>query len=422
MICYKFPPMHSTSCVRTWAFYRGMREYFDTVHVISTTNRHILRQEVIDMEDAEVVDAKTWDYRTILQGRKGSASAVSNTGKLTSSGKLGQKLNASFPFLYLFGEGGWMYIRNAVQHGEELIDRENITHVFSTYTPYADHLVASKLKHKYPQLFWIADFRDLHVDPTQNNLFFRNHQEKVNRNIISGADMVTTVSSGLAEHLKAYHDNVVVLRNGIENAELRTCEGYTDKFTLCYTGSLFGEHRDPGILYEALSELCAEKVINQDDVRILYAGKDQQAWDTMAARFGWLDAVENKGLISRQEALELQCKSHVNVLLTYSSDSLTGNLTGKVFEYMAAGRSILVLVSGPEDKELNDIIEPHFGMVAYPDERRKVKSFLKAEYEAWSKGNHEDTSDLVDRLQPYIWSNMIRKFVTETGLTAEVDA
>jgi hypothetical protein len=104
--------MQSISCNRTWALYNGFRKYFDHVHVISTSNRHILRQDDMDTSGAHVVDARTIDYRTLFQ-RKGKHAVASEKTKTSSFGKTAAKLQSSFPALYLFGEGNLLYIHRA---------------------------------------------------------------------------------------------------------------------------------------------------------------------------------------------------------------------------------------------------------------------------------------------------------------------
>ena len=109
LVAYKFPPMRSISCNRTWAIADGMRKYFDAVHVITTSNRHLLLQDHIDTSSVHVLDAGTTDYRTLFQRQKRDAVAGERT-KTSLIGKWLARLQSSFPTLYLFGEGGLRYI------------------------------------------------------------------------------------------------------------------------------------------------------------------------------------------------------------------------------------------------------------------------------------------------------------------------
>ncbi len=418
MIAYKFPPMHNTSCVRTWGLYQHIKPYFDDVLVISTTNRHVLRQEPVDMEGVKVYDAKTSDYRTILQSDQGKQSVLKDETKESTAGKLGQKLNASFPTLYLFGEGGLQYIYNGTRIGRELVESEGITHVFSTFSPYADHIIAYGLKQRFPHLYWIADFRDLHVDPTQDNLLWRNFQKKQNARILAKADCLTTVSHGLAEHLREFNNNVYVLRNGIDEVPESTKGELFPKFTLTYTGSMYGDKRNPEPVLRAVRDLIRAGSISSEEIEICYAGKDSDVWRRMIDEYQLTEVFRDLGLISRKDALELQSRSHVNLLLTYSSDELTGNVTGKVFEYMRAMRPIAVVINGPKDEELEDIMSDIPGGVYYMNDSDKLRMDLVN----WLR-NHQDTDgafeDMKRAVDPFLWSNAIVDFVEHIDLNTD---
>lgn len=415
MIAYKFPPMHNTSCVRTWGFYRHVKPYFEDVHVISTSNRHLLRQEPVDLTGVNVYDARTSDYRTILQADQGKQSVLRDETKESTAGRVGQKLNASFPTLYLFGEGGLQYIYNGGRIGGGLVEREGITHVFSTFSPYADHIIAFGLKQQFPHLYWIADFRDLHVDPTQNNLLWRNFQRKQNARILSKADCLTTVSHGLAAHLEEYNDNVFILRNGIEEVpELPYGEQF-QKFTLTYTGSMYGDKRNPEPLLRIVRELIRDGSVSPEEIEICYAGKDSDVWRRMIAKHELNDVFRDLELVSRKDALELQRRSHVNILLTYSSDELKGNVTGKVFEYMRAMRPIVVIINGPQDQELEEIMTDMPGGVYYMNDSSRLKSDLidwLGDYREEGAMQH----DMKRAVEPFLWSNAIVNFVEHIGL------
>ena len=411
IIAYKFPPMHSTSCVRTWGIYQHMRPYFDEVVAISTSNRHILRQEPVDLGDAKIFDAQTLDYRTLLQRDQKEQSAFSEETKRSFFSQLGQKVIFSFPMLRYFGEGGFKYIRSASRIGSELIGKYNITHVMSTFSPYADHLIAYQLKKKHPHLFWIADFRDLHVDPTLDNLVFRKYQLNRNRQILSKANIVTTVSDGLAVHLQELHECVEVFQNGIaEMPDSGRSSGPLAKFRITYTGSMFGDLRRPDLLFEVLAKMLAEDEY-QGSIELIYAGKDSGVWRQKAEMYNLASIVEDRGLIGRADALELQSKSHINLLLTYSSPELKGNLTGKIYEYLASGRPTLVLVNGPRDNEIEQLVQQYGGLVAYNGEHDKVYQWVAGIFKKWKAGESVHVESPDSLRAEYSWESRVRRLM-----------
>lgn len=413
MIAYKFPPMHNTSCVRTWALYSHFKEYFDKVVVISTSNRHILRNEAVEMEDAVVYDAPTYDYRTLLQGNTSKPSAVKNDVAHSKIGTIFQKLSASFPTLYIFGEGGVKYIRNAVTIGNELIERYGITHVFSTFTPYADHIIAYRFKKRFPELCWIADFRDLHIDPTQNNLLWKGMQVRRNKKILGLADIVTTVSDGLAENLAQFHPNVYTLRNGIDintNRHYRIVADHA--FTICYTGSMFGEMRDPRPVFKAVQDLIVSGEVQPEEILLEYAGKDGHIWESLITEYNLEACSRINGVVSRARALEMQSTSAVNLLLTYSTPELKGNMTGKVYEYLGSGRPLIILVNGDYDAEIDKLTETGIVSVFYTGQGEELRRKLMEMITGWRHGlGRVPVEPEMSSLEKYQWNVITGAFL-----------
>ena len=72
------------------------------------------------------------------------------------------------------------------------------------------------------------------------------------------------------------------------------------------------------------------------------------------SNFGLENYVEKMGYISHKDVINEQRNSRVLLLMVNDSPNSRGIITGKVFEYMASKRPILVI--GPEDGDLATII------------------------------------------------------------------
>jgi hypothetical protein len=396
--------------------YKGLQRYFDEVFVISTSNRHVLPTDPIDTSGVKVADARTIDYRTILQ--KNGRTAVSGEKlKISKTGKTLAKLQSSFPTMKIFGEGNIIYIRNAVRNAVKYIEAHQITHVLSTFPPYADHLIAARLKRRYPSLYWIADFRDLHVDPAQDNLLWRSYQVRMNQKILKGANLVTTVSEGLADHLRALHPNVQVLRNGIRTSAEDSVDPF-QKFTIAYTGSMFQDKRRPDTLLDAVRELIGDGILAPDDMDLIYAGKDSAVWWPLVRKASLEAVFTDRGLLSSADARTIQRRSHVNVLLTYSTDQLKGNITGKLYDYLAARRPFLVLINGPRDQEIESlVVETGLGKVVYHGDTADTKSVIREAYSSWKSGDMKH--DKHPNLSHFTWEYLLGDFARKNKWKAK---
>ncbi|MBI1223995.1 MAG: hypothetical protein GC192_02045 [Bacteroidetes bacterium] len=414
LISYSFPPYKSNS-LRSFYINKELKKYFDKISIITTSNRKIKSTHI---DDSHINSAKTLDYRTVR--------AIFAKNKYYKTEETKSKLNFrfynllnSFPLNLLFGEGGLIYIIHGAFIGLRVLKSTHEALLFSTFRPYSDHAIAYIVKLILPQkLYWVADFRDLHLDPALNETYFPKFQRWCNRKILAKADIVTTVSKGLAVHLKPFHNNVVVLRNGIGLPDNRFGAvkhmQSAEFFTITYTGSMFRDLRKPDLLLEALSELFAAGEINREKVKIKYAGKDSSTWIPLIDKYGIPDIFESLGSITHPEAVQLQSASHINLLLTYSTPELKGNATGKLYEYLSARQPILLLVNGCQDDELSEIFEEtNAGLIAYCNlnQKQKVKDFILEKYQEWEKTGNVVPVIPLEALEKYRWENMLKDFL-----------
>jgi hypothetical protein len=412
--------MKSIGAVRTYGFSISIRKYFDQVVVITTKNRHRISKDKYDLGGMRIIDTPTFDYRTIFNRRNNNNATISETTKKNKLYSKLSKLKASYPTNLLLGEGSYIYIYFAIKKASEIIRNENITHIFSSFSPFADHYIANRLKKKFPKVYWIADFRDLHVDPINHNTYLSEYQHRINKQILRDANIITTVSQGLAEHLKRYHDNIYILKNGIIPSEIpnKPIELF-EKFTITYTGSMFSDKRNPDLLLAVIKDLMNKGILTEINFQLIYAGKDGGWWSNTMDGLGLSSILVNYGNIVREEAKHLQRKSHVNLLLTYTSENLKGNLTGKVYEYIASNRPILTIINGPFDPEMETILShPDYliGSTLKNNFRKKIEDFLIDKIEEWKSTNYVDFIPDENILEALSWPHLVKKFIKHLKL------
>lgn len=414
VISYSFPPLKSTT-YRTFYIFHELKKHSEKTYLITSKNRRLVAKntDLLPTEDG-IIEARTFDYRTIRLFR----SKNTNLGEHKKEGSpsiWAYKLLNSFPFNVLFGEGGLVYILHGFVLGKRLLRKSNDALILSSFRPYSDHVIAFLLKLWFPKAKWVADFRDLHLDPQLKETYFPRFQAWCNSLLLSKADIVTTVSKGLAQHLKPYHPNIAVLRNGIGIVQITNHQPpITTRFTITYTGSMFRDLRKPHLLLEALQELFDQKKMDPSKVRIQYAGKDTATWLPLLEQFGLTSNFVALGNISHDDAIQLQRNAHVNLLLTYASPELKGNATGKLYEYLAAQRPVLLLINGCQDEELEEIFEEtNAGLVAYNalKDKRLVEAFLMDKYLEWLQTGQVKPAISPEKLSDYRWENMLRNFL-----------
>jgi len=381
---YYYPPVQGTAARRNFRISSFIRKLVSSAHVFTSS---ACPPDNAAPVNVTITTLPTFDYRFFLR-RQTKDGALPEQKKKSRSVQFIIRLINSFPINIIAGEGGLIYFLNAIRKGGNILRNEKITHIYSSYRPFADHYAAYWLKRKNPDLIWIADFRDLMIDPHYNHILLPGKHHAFFKKIFSRADLLTTVSEGLAIHLRRYNPNVITLRNGIEGEIKAVNPVTTSYFTLAYTGSMFLDKRNAEPLFQALSELLTEGKVDIGNVRIVYAGKDGMHWKELAKKYEVESLLLDKGIIPADETTKIQMNACINVLLTISSDEMQGVLTGKMIEYFEAGSPVLAIIVKQNDPELQHMLHEFEIGNSFSDRREDltgIKEFILTEYLKWKQ-------------------------------------
>lgn len=419
ILAYYFPPVHVVGAIRLFHFQHEAKAYFENIHVLTSCNTQLMRQDAsLEPHSPHIQSVLTLDLRRFSLYKKARQSPhVSTTIKQKSIFRWFQKALDSFPFSLLLADGGPIYIYLSYQKGKKLVREGKISHLFSSFRPQADHIVAHLLKRKFPQLYWIADFRDLPIDPIRDNVFWPKWQARWQRFLLKKADLVTTVSKGLLTHMQRLHHHTYLLPNGIASAPISLqAPPLPTKFTISYTGSLYPELQSPAPLFTAIRQLLDDELISPNDIQLIYAGKDGTYWDQLIQAHQLKSISLNKGFVSYAEAQQLQQQTHLNLLLSWSFPNAKGILTAKLYDYLAAGRPIIAIVNGERDVEFEELTDKlQTGRVFYNEDNREsapIRKYLEKEIGRWQEKKDYmytiSAADFESFKWPYLFKAMIR--------------
>jgi len=262
---------------------------------------------------------------------------------------------------------GWY--PHAVREGRRMFQDWSPEIIFATLPPFTTMFVARRLG-RMIDVPVIYDYRDLWTDhPYYDRSGLRRIVDRALENYaLRQGDGLVTVTRTWADHLRAIRDiPVEFVMNGFDPADFNPA--YQDsydpqKVTLLYAGYLYGEKRDPSVLFAALGRLgAAAKNFNV----LLYTesgAADLNERQKALIRQHDLGAiVQCHHYIPQKELLKLQQRVDVLMLLRWDDPSENGVIAGKLFEYIGAGRPILSL--GSTTGEAADIIRDNdFGLVS----------------------------------------------------------
>ncbi len=418
MVSYHFPPMGTIGTLRNFNFADQASKHFKKVHVISVDEPGIPLQEAFPEIPITTHSVRNFDYRNFARLFESEQSPFNNrlnASNFTRLVNIFRKVLNSYPTNLWIGEGAPTFAKSAYKKACELISEGKIKYIYTSFRPYTDHYVAYKLKKKFPHLFWIADFRDLHINEFRDNIFLKSLQVKFNTRILQRADMITTVSKGLAKHFTDYSSDVYVMRSGISSRISSPPPKEKAKhFTISYSGSLHPRFQDATLCLRALQELIAEGKIDPQKVRFVHAGKDSLIWNKWIENHQLREIFEDLGVVSFQQASLLQKKAHINLLLSWSEEKQEGILTGKLYDYLGARKPILLIINGSYDVEFEKLFKDlNAGVISYNQEKflQKTKDFLLSYYQQWLLNGAIEFEPNETNLKAYTWESNFANFL-----------
>jgi len=302
---------------------------------------------------------------------------------------------------------GWF--KHGVPVVKKLLREERWDALISTSYPYTAHLIARRAL-KGLETPWLADLRDLwrgnlQVTGVRSSLF-----SLLERKTLKRANAITTVSAPWAEQVAKNNPAIPTfeVRNSFDPDDWIGIP-YTRpvKCTLTYAGSLYRGLRDPEPLFDALLEEFRAGTIQRQHLEIvLYT--TMEGWLSEAIeRRGLQDVVKLPGHVPRRDVLYAERATSANLLLLMNLARATGVYTGKIFEYLGAGRPILT-IGGPEQSVVRDVMARAGGW--YARSHSEIRIALRTLYQQHTRG--DDVRLNPDVADEFSAVSMARSFAT----------
>ncbi len=294
------------------------------------------------------------------------------------------------------------WVKPSVEFLEKYLKANHYDALVTTGPPHSLHLIGLNLKKKLPNLKWIVDFRDPWTEISYyKHLKLTKFADKKHRNleeqVFRNADITLATSYTDAENFRKKGANAFCITNGfdLEVGSRKLEVGRSGKFTLSYVGVL-EQLRNPEILWETLNDLVQENEEFAKDFELKFAGrlddKILQKIETSSLK----NHLTNLGYQTHDKALEEMQNSSVLLMTNFPQESSKGIIPGKIFEYLATGKTILSF--GPKDADVEKILSEtlagkHFGY----DEKESLKQFILDSYQNWKSGNLENNAENIEQ-------------------------
>ena len=406
IIAYFFPPLGGGGIQRTVKFAKYLPQLgWEPVILTVKGGTHIAHDDSLleDLpEGIRIYRARAFEPEDIgrTKAKIGTKPPLSGRRHLANPGgarsgslreRLGDFYLQAVPWFCISDKKiGWL--PDAYRMGKNIVTREKIDVLYSTFSPGTSHLVGYLLKRKTRGL-WVADFRDLWVSFPDRRFVTPIHkkiEQFLERKVIHSADRVVANTDDsrkvfLRDYPQIDSKKFVAITNGFDVEDFDQClfqEVKEDRFCITYAGNFYGG-RNPRSFFAALSELFQERPELRGKFAVNLVGSFEPSIVQLVESYNLNGIVKTMPYQTHKRCLEILCGS--DVLLLIDSPDFSVSIPGKTFEYLRTGKPILALV--PEGATARLLRESGVDTIVHPGDIVGIKEILLDIYERFKNGN-----------------------------------
>lgn len=254
---------------------------------------------------------------------------------------------------------GWNYF--AYRKACQIIKKEGITKVITSSPPHSSQLIGLKLKKKF-SIEWIADLRDPWTDIFYYRLLKHNFlSKKIDRHyelsVLKNADYIFTVSQKLKEIFISKDKDIdphkiFIVPNGFDESDFMNSGSYDNDgdFVIGYTGTMSDQYEPWGFL-KAFSNLVH---MSSGKVRLEITGTISPEIKSYIDKLGIMESILITPVVPHADIPGLLVQKSALLLVIPRVDHADLILTGKLFEYLASRRPIILI--GPTNGDAAAIL------------------------------------------------------------------
>lgn len=397
IITYYWPPSGGSGVQRWLKFVKYLPQYGWLPYVFTPENPSFnLKDESLlkDVpEEAEVIHFPIWepyDYffkLSRLLGVKKSDKPADVVSGANSS--LFQKMSRWIRANLFIPDPRVFWVKPSVNFLKDFLSENDISAIITTGPPHSVHLIGYNLKKNNPKIKWIADFRDPWsewglLDSLKVSATIRRKHQQLEYNVLSSADVVTTITPFYVRHFERLGKrNVNLLTNGFDEDDFRHIEyKKSEKFIIRHVG-IVNEKCNPRPFMEVILS-----IINQDKdfaskVQIEFIGEVNSNFRKYITDNNQLSSVTVFiPSIPHKELIKVYGSSSLLLLVLTGYRDAEGYMPGKLFEYLATGLPILGI--GPENGDAGKLLEQTMaGRMISDSKQEEVANYIINIFKMW---------------------------------------
>ncbi len=398
IITYYWPPSGGSG-VQRWMYFCKYLSEFGIKPIVVTVDEKKASYRYFDntlnafVENIEVHKTNTLEplklYSRLLSGNNTTAIPIGFAGESKPSlmGKISRAIRGNF--FIPDARVGW--VRYAVKEASRIIKKENIKLIITNGTPHSTHLAGFKLKKKF-KITWIADFRDPWSDLHYNKHLYRtrlaqNIDRKLERKILKKADGILTIGPSMKDHLvekgEINPEKVNFIYNGYDENDFKDIiiRPDPDFFTISHIGMLSDTQPITAFL-KALNYFYEIKHPVLPFLKLRLIGNVSPNNISEVGRIIPELNFEHIEYVPKEKAITYMLSSDLlfNSLAEMKNSELL--ISGKLMEYIAAGKPILCL-GNPKGDAANLLKDFTLSQVFERSDIDGIINFLQSVFENW---------------------------------------
>lgn len=399
ILAYYFPPIAASGSLRPAGFCAHLPSLGYEPTVLSANYEEVHPTIAIDPSlnslvhsdlDVRLVSHINWQKRLLtirdkfrnFVGTPANSSTIANDGDNQEISDPRFSLKAAvLDRLFRFPDQQRAWSNAVVQYAGKLPSSERPDIVLATGNPWSALIAGAKIANSFRVPF-VADFRDPWVNNPKPPLSpsLGRKAEKLEKKVIIQASRVIANTPELADSFSARYteqlDKFTTITNGFHSSLLKTFEELPefedkdDRLELCYFGSIY-ELRKPTTLLSALKALLDADTPGADRLLLRFTGNwivSDTECNALASELETRNALIREPNVDHRNYL---ARLKASKLLLILQQGFPLQIPGKIYEYMASGRPIVVI--GGEGATANLVNSRSLGKVCRNDEESIIE-------------------------------------------------
>lgn len=380
IICYYWPPSGGSGVQRWLKFAKYLPEFGWQPVIYTPENPDFNIQDESLLKDippeAEIIRKKIWEPYAIgklLTGQKNLNRGI--VDEIKNPGFMKKILNWIRGNLFI-PDPRVFWVKPSIRFLIKYLHQHPVDAVITTGPPHSMHLIGKGLKEKIG-INWIADFRDPwsqldFLDNFQVSSRNRKKYERMESKVLENCDRVLATSPSMPNCLMPFDLNKFrCITHGFDESDFKVENSKNKKSSKLriYHAGLLNKLRNPLNLWESLNSLCAQNEQINKTLIIQLAGTIDHGVVNQIKAYPYLtNKLEIQGYKTHKEVIQDYLNAKVLLLLVNNSENAKVNIPGKLFEYLATGKSIL-LVGNDSSDAAHIVLKKQTGLVYNYDEK-----------------------------------------------------